>query len=80
VVISIDCDGIDPVVFPAVNMPTPGGLSYEDLITLFRGLADKAQIAGLIVAEYVPERDDRHRQSGLIAGRIASVIMGLATG
>ena len=35
--VSIDCDGIDPSVFPAVKMPTPGGLSYEELIRVLRG-------------------------------------------
>ncbi|WCT73548.1 arginase family protein [Sphingomonas naphthae] len=78
VFISIDCDGIDPAVLPAVNMPTPGGLSYEDMIRLVRGVAAKATIAGLALVEYVPERDDTHRLSGLVAARLATAIMGLA--
>ena len=78
VFISIDCDGIDPSVLPAVNMPTPGGLTYEDMIRLIRGVAAKARIAGLALVEYVPDRDDPHRLSGLTAARIATAIMGLA--
>ena len=77
--ISIDCDGIDPAAFPAVNMPTPGGLTYEDLVLLFKGAAAKGSIAGLALVEYVPERDDPHQLSGMTAARIASLIMGLAT-
>jgi agmatinase len=77
VFLSIDCDGIDPAVFPAVNMPTPGGLTYEDMIRLIRGVAAKARIAGLALVEYVPDRDDRYQQSGLIAARLAAVTMGL---
>ena len=80
VFISIDCDGIDPVVCPAVNMPTPGGLTYEDVIGLVRAVAARASIAGLALVEYVPDRDDRHRLSGLVAARIATVIMGLSAG
>jgi agmatinase len=80
VFISIDCDGIDPAVLPAVNMPTPGGLTYEDMILILRGVAAKASIAGLAVVEYVPSRDDRHQLSGLVAARIAAVTMGLAIG
>jgi agmatinase len=76
--VSIDCDGIDPAVLPAVNMPTPGGLSYEDMIRILRGVAAKARIAGLALVEYVPSRDDRHQFSGLVAARIAAVTMGLA--
>jgi agmatinase len=64
VFISLDCDGIDPAVLPAVNMPTPGGLTYEDMIRLLRGVAAKASIAGLALVEYVPARDDRHQLSG----------------
>lgn len=76
--ISIDCDGLDPAMFPAVNMPTPGGLTYEDMIRLLRGVAAKAEIAGLALVEYVPSRDDRHLLSGQVAARIAAVTMGLA--
>lgn len=78
VVLSIDCDGIDPAVLPAVNMPTPGGLGYEDMIRILRGVATKARIAGLAITEYVPARDDRWQLSGLVAARIAAVALGLA--
>ncbi|MDB6075739.1 MAG: Agmatinase [Verrucomicrobiaceae bacterium] len=55
--ISLDCDGIDPSVFPAVNGPAPGGLSYEDVIELIKGVADRASIAGMALVEFVPESD-----------------------
>ncbi|WP_404713432.1 arginase family protein [Sphingomonas sp. MMS24-J13] len=80
VFISLDCDGIDPAVLPAVNMPTPGGLTYEDMIRLLRGVAAKAKIAGLALVEYVPSRDDRYQLSALVASRIAAVTLGLALG
>jgi len=75
--ISIDCDGLDPAILPAVNTPTPGGLTYEDMIGLLKGAAAKTQIVGLALVEYVPERDDPNRLSGRTAARLASVIMGL---
>ena len=78
VFVSIDCDGIDPAVLPAVAMPTPGGLTYEDVILLLRGVADKARIAGLAMVEYVPTRDDRYSSSGLVAARITAAAMALA--
>ncbi|RYY42432.1 MAG: agmatinase, partial [Sphingomonadales bacterium] len=80
VVVSLDCDGIDPTVLPAVNMPTPGGLSYEDMVGLLRGVAAKARLAGLALVEYVPQHDDPRRLSGIIAARIAAVTMALAVG
>lgn len=75
-VVCIDLDGLDPAVMPAVAMPTPGGLTYEDTIALIRGVAARATIAGLALVEYVPERDDRFRLSALTAARIAAVTMG----
>ena len=78
VVISIDCDGLDPAIFPAVAMPTPGGLGYDDVVALFHAIRDRAEIAGLILAEYVPDHDDGRRLCALTAARIASVTIGLA--
>lgn len=78
VVVCIDCDGIDPAVFPAVAMPTPGGLLYDDVIELLHGVAARGTIAGLVLAEYVPDRDDARRSCATIAARIAAVTIGLA--
>lgn len=76
-VLSIDCDGIDPAVFLAVAMPTSGGLTYEDCLDLLHGLAARGTIAGVIVAEYVSERDDVLRSSALVAARLTAVAIGL---
>jgi agmatinase len=78
-VLCIDCDGIDPAAFPAVAMPTPGGLGYEDMLDLLHGLAERGTIAGLVLAEYVPDRDDALRSSALLAARLALTAMGLMT-
>jgi agmatinase len=77
VLISVDCDGLDPAVLPAVNMPTPGGLTYLDMMELLTGVAAKARIAGLAMVELVPERDDAHHLSALTAARLVAVTMGL---
>jgi agmatinase len=76
VLISVDCDGLDPAVLPAANMPTPGGLSYQDIMELLEGAADKAHIAGLALVELVPERDDPHQLSALTAARLVAVTLG----
>lgn len=78
--VSIDCDGIDPAAFPAVAMPTPGGLSYEDSLNLLHGLAARGEIVGLVMAEYVPDRDGPHRLCAQIAARLATVGLGLMAG
>jgi agmatinase len=77
ILISIDCDGLDPSVLPAVNMPTPGGLDYLDMMELLTGVAAKARICGLALVELVPERDDPNRLSSLTAARLVAVALGL---
>ena len=80
VIISIDCDGLDPAVLPAVNMPTPGGLTYEDMMAILHGVAGRARISGFILTELVPERDDSYKLSTMTAARIVSVALGLIAG
>jgi agmatinase len=40
-VITIDCDGLDPAIMPAVLAPSPGGLTYMQMIDLIAGVAAK---------------------------------------
>ncbi len=80
VLISVDCDGLDPAVLSAVNMLTPGGLTYLDMMELLTGVAAKARIAGLAMVELVPERDDPRGLSALTAARLVAVTMGLMLG
>lgn len=77
VLLSIDCDGIDPSVLPAVNMPTPGGLTYGDMVELLGGVGAKADIFGTAILEYVPKHDDARRLSGLVAARLGAVALGI---
>jgi agmatinase len=77
VLVSIDCDGLDPAVLPAVNMPTPGGLTYQDMMALLTGVTAKARIAGLALVELVPERDDPNKLSAMTAARLVAVTLGL---
>ena len=55
--ITIDADGLDPALAPGVAYPTPGGVTYYQLLNLMRGLADKGALMGLDFVEVVPERD-----------------------
>jgi agmatinase len=75
--VTIDFDGMDPSVIPAVNMPTPGGLSYQDILELLHGVANRAPIVGATLVELVAARDDVHGVSAMTASRIALSIIGL---
>src|SRR6267378_6529342 len=58
-IVTIDCDGFDPSVIPAVLVPQPGGLSYSDVIELLDGIAAKTRIIGFDLVELVPSLDVR---------------------
>ena len=57
VALCLDLDGLDPAVVPSVIAPTPGGLSYWNVIELIEGIADRAQIVALGMVEMMPEAD-----------------------
>jgi agmatinase len=54
VYISIDCDGLDPAVMPAVGTPEPGGLSWHELLDLLRATFTSRQVVGCDVVELCP--------------------------
>ncbi len=55
--ITIDCDGLDPSVIPAVVAPAPGGLTYWHVVDLIHGIAARAQIVGMDLVEFAPDLD-----------------------
>ena len=75
--LTIDADGLDPAIAPGVAYPTPGGLTYYQLLNLMRGLAGKGALMGLDFVEVVPERDLAQLTS-LFAARQIVNFMGVA--
>lgn len=75
VLLSIDCDGLDPSVLPAVNMPTPGGLDMLELTELLAGIALRAPVVGCNLVELVPAKDPTGL-SATVAARIALTALG----
>ena len=41
-IITLDCDGLDPSIIPGVIGPAPGGLTYWQTIELLHGAAQRA--------------------------------------
>jgi len=74
--ITIDCDGLDPTVIPGVIGPAPGGLSYWQTAELLRGAAQRATIAAFDIVEFMPERDIQ-QQGALVAARLVANAIGL---
>lgn len=57
VVVTLDCDGLDPAIMPGVAARTPGGLTYTQVIDLIAGLGKRAKIAGFDLVELYPPAD-----------------------
>jgi agmatinase len=54
VYITIDLDGIDPGLMPAVGTPEPGGLSWRELTRLLRHTFEKKTVVACDVVELCP--------------------------
>lgn len=54
VYLTLDCDGLDPSIVPALGTPEPGGLGWYDTLALVSALAQGPGIVGLDVSELAP--------------------------
>jgi agmatinase len=54
VYITIDLDGLDPSIMPAVGTPEPGGLGWYDTCDLLRELTGQRRVVGFDVNELAP--------------------------
>jgi agmatinase len=54
VYITIDCDGLDPAIMPAVGTPEPGGLSWYETLALLRRVIAARHVVGCDLVELCP--------------------------
>lgn len=73
--ITIDADGFDPSVMPAVALPQPGGVTYRQAIDLVKGLTRKGHIVGMDFVEITPA-SDLNEISSITAGHIILNLIG----
>jgi agmatinase len=55
--LTIDADGIDPTIMPAVMAQTPGGLNWVQTRKLVHGLVNKGRVVGMDLVEIAPKKD-----------------------
>jgi agmatinase len=55
--LTIDADGIDPTIMPAVMAQTPGGLNWLQIRQLVQGLVNKGRVLGMDLVEIAPSFD-----------------------
>ncbi|RUY47309.1 agmatinase, partial [Mesorhizobium sp. M7A.F.Ca.CA.001.13.2.1] len=75
VVVTLDCDSLDPSIMPGVAARTPGGLTYTQVIDLIAGLGKRARIAGFDLVEFYPPADI-DGLSALTAARLLVNVVG----
>ena len=54
VYITIDCDGFDPAIMPAVGTPEPGGLTWHEMLALLRRVIESRRVVGSDIVELCP--------------------------
>ena len=55
--LTIDADGLDPTIMPAVLAQTPGGLDWVQIRKLVHGLVRKGRVLGMDLVEIAPTHD-----------------------
>ncbi|WP_095588390.1 arginase family protein [Actibacterium ureilyticum] len=74
VVVCLDVDALDPSIVPGVIGRAPGGLSYDQVLDLIRGVAGRGRIAAMDVVEYLPEADIGGLGAVTVSRLIAAVL------
>ncbi len=77
VYITIDADGFDPSVMPAVGTAEPGGLLWNQALTFFKKVAQTKQIIGFDVVECAPKEGEILTQFNL--AKLIYKILGYCT-
>ena len=75
--ITVDLDGMDPAIAPAVAAPMPGGVTYVQARRLIHGLVKKGRVVGMDVVEITP-RHDVNQITCITAGRLIVNLIGMA--
>ena len=73
--LTIDLDGMDPAIAPAVMARTPGGLWFHQARTLIHGLIGKGRLVGMDLNEIAPKYD-LGDVTAITAGRMAGNFIG----
>ncbi len=75
--LTVDLDGMDPSIAPAVAAPSPGGVTFDQARRLIHGLVRKGRVVGMDVVEITP-RDDLNQITCITAGRLIVNLIGMA--
>ena len=76
--LTIDADGMDPSIMPAVDGPAPGGVNFIQARQLIHGLVKKGRVVGMDIVEIQPSKDVPSKVTCVTAGRLIVNLIGAA--
>lgn len=76
VYVTVDLDGLDPSIMPAVGTPEPGGLSWQETLSILRAVARRSRIIGFDIMELAPNEGPTH--AAFTAARLTYKLIGYA--
>ena len=68
--VSIDIDVLDPSIAPGTGFAIPGGLSYRELWTILRQVANEFKIVGFDLVEVAPNLDLSNNLTSNLAAKL----------
>jgi len=77
--LDLDCDVFDPAFFPAVSRPVPFGMSSQQVLAVIEA-AWSERMAGVILSEFDPGRDDNDRCLSTLAWLLEYLLLRLHEG
>ena len=73
---SVDIDGLDPVLCPNTGTPVPGGLQFEELMYLLNQIKESGkQVIGFDLCEVAPGDSD---WDGNVGARVLFQLCGIS--
>lgn len=76
VYVTVDLDALDPSIMPAVGTPEPGGLSWQETLSILQAVAQRSRIIGFDVMELAPNEGPTH--AAYTAARLTYKLIGYA--
>ncbi len=76
VYVTVDLDGLDPSIMPAVGTPEPGGLSWQETLHILRAVAQRSRVIGFDVMELAPNEGPTH--AAFTTARLTYKLIGYA--
>jgi len=73
--LTIDADGLDPSIMPAIAGPAPGGVTFHQARKLIHGLVRKGRVVGMDINEITPAKDV-NRITAITACRLVVNLVG----